>query len=380
MVLFTGKVTEGYFVEEVCNLQGIPMDYIKTSSDIQIHKKVLIEHLDATFIVYDISKYTNTATEIAEEISNLSKAMKAKPIIYAQGYDPSSNVIVALKNVGMMAFIYEISPAKKKEELKKFFSHYYEHANEIATDESLIEELVKEPEASELSPSGNKIKTIAVAGSMGRMGTTTQALQIAKAYLLQGYNPCYIALDGSDFVHNIASFYNDAEVDEDLGKVAYEYLDLFYNPDNIKRIMDLDYDCFVYDYGVFSDGDFNRLSFMEKDAKIVVCGGKPSEITSANKITQSAFYSDVYYVFSFIAQEEQNNILDFMEELGEKTFFPGYIPNPFTYSSESDFYKEILFIEDKSDPKAKKRKKGKRVKSKSSKKRGFPLKLSFKTG
>ena len=349
MILFLGEKTRGWFCEEFCHVHGIEMDYIKAYSDINEQMTLVAAKKERgiDYIVYDINQYAGKATEVADVVMRLTQACNARPIIYAQGFTAESTLVIALRNAGVKAFIFSNSPAKKKKELENFVTDYLTHA----TMEAYIGDVIEEPElpasVEKVESNARPVRSIGVAGTVNRMGTTTQALQIVKSYLFLGYKAAYIQLDGSNFVENIERYFEDTHVDESLGQVSFNHVDMFYNSDKLSQILEMDYDVYVYDYGVFGSARFNKISFLEKDITIVVCGAKPNEITETTKILQSAFYSDVNYVFSFVAKAEQKDVLELMDEKADKTFFAGYSPDQFTYNPDSSFYQELFSLENR---------------------------------
>ena len=352
MILFLGEKSRGWFCEEFCQANGMKMDYIKSYSDIKEQMPLVAKKKEegVEHIVYDINQYTGQATEIADVVVRLTQACNARPIIYAQGFVPDSTLVVALRNAGVKAFIFTTSPGKKKEELKKFVTDYLAYATLEAceVDRGELElEVTLQPKAQIEENITRPIRSIGVAGTLNRIGTTTQALQIVKSYLFLGYKAAYIQLDGSDFVENIEKYFEDVKTDQELGQITYNHVDMFHDPDQLPKILEMDYDVYIYDYGVFGAPRFNKISFLEKDVTIVCAGAKPNEIAETTKILQSAFYSDVNYVFSFVAKAEQRDVLELMDEKADKTFFAGYTPEQFTYNPESAFYQELFKIENK---------------------------------
>ena len=147
-------------------------------------------------------------------------------------------------------------------------------------------------------------RTIGVIGSLDRIGTTTQAIQITRFLSNIGQSVCYVQ-------------------------------------DNNSK----EYEVEVYDYGcpvnIPSD-------FFEKNIRIVVCGGSPDEIDRLTAMI-SQLYSDdkIYYVFSFVANHDKQNVLDIMSERKSKCYFAPYSPDCFAQISDenADMYYDILGIE-----------------------------------
>lgn len=60
----------------------------------------------------------------------------------------------------------------------------------------------------------------------------------------------------------------DVTFDEQLGKITYQNVDMFYKKDKISDILKLGYDYYIYDFGTYRPDDFVLISFLEKNHKI----------------------------------------------------------------------------------------------------------------
>lgn len=345
MIIFVGSRERGFFVEEEVKKQGMNLAYINANTDIKKQTNQILNESasdSCKFLVIDIEQYANDAKEIADEITRIVKVNNAKPIIYAPGYSGSSVVVTTLLSYSITNFIFAVSLTRIKDQLEKCMNGYF--------DANGIEELKDVPlqtedeEIEELRRTG-VITTISVAGTMARIGTTTQALQIVKYLMFNGYKVAYIEMNRTGYTKVLAEYF-ESEVDEELSKVTIENTDMFYDPGKISEILKLRYDYYVYDFGVFEDTDYNKNWYLEKDIKVMVGGTKANEIIKTTEILGNTFYSDVYYLMSFIDEAEKNDVLELMKEKAERTFFPVYTPNPFSYGN-SDIYQKFLNVENK---------------------------------
>lgn len=185
-------------------------------------------------------------------------------------------------------------------------------------------------------------RTIGVIGSLDRIGTTTQAIQITRFLSNIGQSVCYVQDNKSNFLDMLIKYYYDVNVDTGSECILYDGLYL-----NRKKnlVYDKEYEVEVYDYGcpvnIPSD-------FFEKNIRIVVCGGSPDEIDRLTAMI-SQLYSDdkIYYVFSFVANHDKQNVLDIMSERKSKCYFAPYSPDCFAQISDenADMYYDILGIE-----------------------------------
>ena len=185
-------------------------------------------------------------------------------------------------------------------------------------------------------------RTIGVIGSLDRIGTTTQAIQITRFLSNIGQSVCYVQDNNSNFLDMLIKYYYDVNVDTGSECILYDGLYL-----NRKKnlVYDKEYEVEVYDYGcpvnIPSD-------FFEKNIRIVVCGGSSDEIDRLTAMI-SQLYSDdkIYYVFSFVANHDKQNVLDIMSERKSKCYFAPYSPDCFAQISDenADMYYDILGIE-----------------------------------
>ena len=74
------------------------------------------------------------------------------------------------------------------------------------------------------------------------------------------------------------------------------------------------------------NADFNKTSFLEKDVRI--CEWNYSiEMDETETILRNEYYSDIMYVFNFVSEREKKDVLEFMENKAERTFFTVYSPD-----------------------------------------------------
>lgn len=342
-MIFVGSEKEGYLVAEIADELHLKMEYVAESSYIENQVNKIMNSDTDDYVIYDISQYINEDVKIAEQIHRIHKAKKAKPIIYAPGYLPRSKVIKALYSQGITNYVFSIVPGQIKDDLEKCINGYY--------DVNPIEGLVSVSEELEQQESNKStIRSVALVGACERIGTTTQAIQVVKYLQLMGYKTCYIEMNNTEYIKLIKEYYDGVKIDDELEKITYMNVDMYFNPNRINEYLDLGYDFYVYDYGVINSIDFNRVSFLEKNIRIIVGGIKANEIESINNVFMSDFYKNVLHIFSFIPENEQKDVYELMEEKADCTFFAEYAPDMFTLKKYSMYHK-MLNVEEKSENK-----------------------------
>jgi predicted CoA-binding protein len=373
MIIFVGSKLKGFFAEEVAKERDYGFSYVNEKSNIKEQvNDILFIAKKCKCIIYDVEQYINPAEEIAETIKTVADATNAMPIAYAPSFMPGAALPAALLDRDIKNFIRAGSAADMKDQLEKNLTGFYD-AND-RKELAAIEE--KREEDKKLASS---LKTIAVAGSMRRIGTTTQAIQICKYLSLKGYKVCYIQLNNAlypdshqslkaseiGYVEKVKSWFEVEKVNEDLGMVRCFSVDMFYKQEKIPEVLKQGYDYYIFDYGVYTDQDFNRTAFIQADVQIIVVGSSPTELEYTQNIAQSSFYQDAKLLFSFVAEEEKEELIMLMDEIkmtsgksnGARSFFTSFVPDPFVFSN-LDLWEDLLPIEDISEDAGQKKRKG----------------------
>lgn len=335
MIIFVGNEEHGDYINDIAKKYGWESAFIKSDYDINHQTSEIFQYQNVKVIVYEIMQYTTPAAELADVIAKIQKANNAKVVIYGEGVSPESNIIMELRYRGIEDYIFGWTLSEKKEQLIACIE---------GTGEKLA--LIDDMEPEENEEEVSKAKTVGVAGAVPRIGTTTQAIQLVKYLMLQGYKACYIQMNEHGWVEELIDAYADVEVDKEIGKAVYKSVDLFYRLDKLSEVLKLNYDYYVYDYGVYWERGFQKISFLEKDLKIFVVGVKPGEFKKTYRLIENNFYQDVQYIFSFIPEDEEEyeDTYELMGDKKEVTYFATDCRDPFVYSG-SEIYKKLLPVE-----------------------------------
>ena len=332
MILFVGDKSTGYWIEEPAKMNGQKVEYIPAAMDVKSQTNQILRLRDekVEYVIYDLEQYSVNSTEIADEILHIYKSQNAEPIFLSTSFLPSSDLILKLQRRGFHKFIFAYSDTEKKSELEKCMNGYY--------DSVRPDTLLDIPAESEST--GDKIK-IGVSGACSRIGITTQATQLVKHLLYCGERACYIELNSSHWLELLADTYTPDFHDPEKGKITFSHVDMFYRQDLIPDVLHMDYHYYVYDFGSYDQKDFNKISFLEKDMLIMMCGSKPGELQRSSDIINSIFYQKINYIFNFTAPGDRKEILDMMEEKAAETYFMDYIPDMFVYSP-AEYYSKLF--------------------------------------
>ena len=354
MIYFVGEQEKGYFIPDVAQKVNETYDFSGFVSDLDILTKNILSAAYQYVILHLPSLVVMDYTNIVSFCRNLMIANgNIRIIVMAEGYNINSKIIQAAISANVRYFMLGTNSSQLKQELTDAIngkSSIEKIFDTLPTDEQ------KNKRKSEIEESFIGSRTIAVAGAQSRIGTTTQALQIVKHLLLQGFTACYIQLDSSDYVRKIAEFYFDAIDIPDEGLIQYQNIDMYYKQELITDILAKNYDYYVYDFGNVLDKDFTLMQFLEKDTKIIVCGSKANELPYMQTVLELMSGSNVEYVFSFTSETDRKDILDNMEDKKKHTHFADYVPDPFSYMpSSKELFSFINTDKPKNDPEPKRK-------------------------
>lgn len=356
MLVYVGDEEKGYWTEDVAKKHGWSVIYVKKRLHIEEQLDDILAIDNCKVIVYDIDQYATPAKEVAAEIKKIQMANQAMPVIDAMGVSPQSDMIMHLHYQNIFTCIFADRLGDRKEELEECIA-----GNRVSPDvgQNFPEEESNAETASKDAVKSDKVRTIGIAGSIRRMGTTTQAIQLIKYLSYKGYTACYIEMNDHGWIEQLIDCYEVDGIDEMIGKVIYKDVEMYYKIENLPEILKKDYDYYVYDYGVYDDKAFNKISFMEKDMRIFVVGTKPEEFGKTYHLIDNNFYQKATYIFNFIPEdkEEHNDIYELMGNTEEGTFFAGDCRDPFKLKNP-ELYSKILKVPGEKKTKKIKKKKG----------------------
>lgn len=183
--------------------------------------------------------------------------------------------------------------------------------------------------------------TIAVGGVMPRIGTTTQAIQIAMYLKDIGYQTCYVEMNTSGYLDGMCQLYQG--VKRRNGCLEYRKMS-FYDRESFQKVSK-ERACFmVKDYGSVKDPSFEEMSFLEQETKILVCGIKANEILNTEYAMERFGEKCDGFLFNFVSAEDRKWILRMMGEKVKKTYFTDFAPDPFIYTlSCAAVYQSLLW-------------------------------------
>lgn len=365
-ILFVGTKMQGYFIEEECLARKWTIDYVETTENMDLlnyENDILVAAMNGyDYVVYDTTSCITDAETIAYFIEKNRKSNGMKPIIVVTTLNAKNAIVSACINQNLSSFISKGSGTASdyKEQFIKIVTRYYENVGR--------EELEKVENV--VSKSLEKVKntrTIGVAGTCRRIGTSTQAIQIAKYLKYKGYRACIIEMNSLmypntrswingeaselSYFEKIRTFLELKTVDKPFGYIQVEGVDIYYKPEKLKEICEKGYDFQIFDYGVYSGNAFNKAAFLKDDTQIFVGGADAAEIDYVCDILDNTAYKDSKIIFSFVNEQNREEIKSIFMEMKKSTqdcFFAEYTPDPYVLSNV-EMFDRLFQLEDKKD-------------------------------
>lgn len=177
---------------------------------------------------------------------------------------------------------------------------------------------------------------IAIAGAGQRIGTTTQALQILMYLRSQNKSVALVEMHNHPCLKSYADVYSDAFVCKTHCVISGNTI--YFSPESLPTIQK-EYEYLVLDFGNFHC--CKKTDLLQADIKIISCGIKPWETESVSHTFRDND-GTFLYLFSFVPQSDEKEIIKQMEEYGQRTFFAPYSPDMFQYNSCDDLYGQLL--------------------------------------
>lgn len=375
MIIYVGDKLSGGFVKEVAERSDFNHEVVFIEPKAHISELVDDITLAAAnggckYIVYEVDYFIDNADVIANTIQSIRNTNGADPILIVPSINPNNMIVSAAHDRGFTNFINSgATMSDKKSELIRCISGYYD-----ANGRAELKEIEKVK--AEKAKRKNAFRTIGIMGTCHRIGTTTQALQIVKYLQSKGYKACYVEMNNYLYPNMQLSrkerpeitFVNKAKLamdydyeDEALGLVTIEGVDMYYKQDRLPEILEKDYDFYIYDYGVYTERDFNKASYLKDDTKLIASGTNVVELDYTLNIMQNVSYNSSDLIFSFTAEKDREEFVLWMQHFkaGERCYFADYTPNPFILSNY-ELYDGIFSLDQKVDPAAEPEKEKKR--------------------
>lgn len=320
-VLLIGERSErNRLIAEVCGECGAALEAVTPDSELLFEQ---ITEFDA--VIFDLPYLRKSGFDFQLSVQTLCRQYHGIVIVYAPNADYTDETLRLFYRSGYTKVIRDYLPSSAKKKLKDYLTAETDNANPTFSPVR-----AEQPSVDSIS---NVQRKIGVIGIMPRIGTTTQAVQIVKALTALGKKACYICENDTAFLDSMELFFSNIRKETDKGRLLYHDT-VFYKDKNYAYSQDFDY--LVFDYGNCTRNDGIPNDFYSNDFRVVVCGGNAEEVAALTQLSRQ-LYSDeqMRYVFSFIDEQEQAEVLDLMGDRAEMVYFAPYVPDCFREYEQS---------------------------------------------
>lgn len=349
MIIYVSKDNEKLIS---CLKEKVNTSEIQSITGVKHLKRFVLQEMknlnNFEHIIIDIAGLTDTEDDIVDSIVAIKSMYSIRIIIVALGYNEGNSTLARLFGEGIYNFVTATTIDEQEKELLACITGEGKQYKDSVRFRK-TEQLTNSKDKVIIKKEYKKIKqcvTIAVAGSQGHIGTTSQAIAITKFLSNLKLNVCYIQANGKEDIQTLENLFDITEEDD---FITYQNIDM-YSKDKTVNAVGYGYDFYVYDMGVLTDiTDID--TFITKDVKIIVSGSKSWEqdylLEVFNKLE---VIQDINFIFNFTPETQKNEITKNMGKFGIKTYFSNYIPEPFLPDNNEKIYHKIFkdFIAEKS--------------------------------
>lgn len=358
-VMYIGSSRNLYNVEQYCKKNVFDMKSAVNDSINLADMKNEILAYGPQVLFADILSFSENERHICEMLEAIQLAINCRVAIIAADRSMGHKMISGFVSSGFRYFVFASSLGIQTKEIEDVFAGKAtltedEAEKIIAAREENVQKIFSRLPESETENAMTDKKKIAVTGIMGRIGTTTTALQLVKHLMQQGHSACYIERNDTGFISDLTAAFDGAYISGE--KIVYQNTDM-YSAYGISDAISADYEYYVYDYGQIRTADI--MSILEKDSIMIVCGSSPSELAALTDTYKLMYrYDDPFYIFNLTHTAERDEIRQLQSGKRDKTAFLAYCPDPFLYCSDNGSTFDLVLNGSKTKKSEIKRKRG----------------------
>ncbi len=367
MVLYISELRPD-LLDDICGELFLIMDKIQKN---ELKKFIVGNGANFEYVshfVIDLSSVNDDKNEILEAVCVLRSMYKSKRIIIIADKEPSNSILLSqLVEKG----VYDIAVDLTNDELKKCLltgktkeeAAIFSMAKPDLTGQLVKKEIPKQ-EALKVSTKQQEVESpkkkvaieekiladrsfrrnkpfvaVSICSTQPHMGATHQALLITKFLNTIGFKACYLEANPRRNILNVANTYS-VNANEKNKMLQYDGVDMYFDF-KLKDVIAVGYDFYILDFGNFAEVE--ATSFLTKDIKIFVGGGKPWEMAVYKTIFDSIGSGlNINFILNFVHQKEIQRIKEFMGEHRKNTYISEYVPYPYEKDVNIQIYKEIF--------------------------------------
>lgn len=338
MILFLGDMEKQYYIEEAAAEQR---EIIENYGKNPYHIMDVVQDANSkgySTVVVNVENLLDTPQEAYE---GLQKLKAPNIVILFIGAAPTLPIIATLARHGYHNFITSVSIGRAKDEARLALQN--KGIRPTYSDDVARRMMSAEEEAAAFNPD-DSYRIITVAGTVHRIGTTTQCIQMALFLKSFGKQPVVIESNLTDFIGELVEEYNLDYLNPKTNHVQFMDVDFIQAPHTKLP----QFDTYIYDCGAISDEHFPKNIFSIGETRFLVFGDAPGE-GSLHAIYNPENYTR--WVGSFIPENRRNDYeIAFGKERKDNLYFAPYTPDLFSLYPQT-FYAQALkkkkhFIQD----------------------------------
>jgi len=296
------------------------------------------------YLAIDLSCLSDNDDSIINALVGIQSMYNFKIIILASGYYAYNPLLGRIFAEGIYNIITATRQVQIQEQLELCLDNgmQYKDAIRYRLQDDYVPNQTKgrKHQQSKVIVQKQSIKqtiSIGVSGTIHRIGTTKQALHIAKFLNDNHYRACYIQNNDHKHIEEMTSFYEVTEYDNFFSFLGVDIFPSF----EMGSILSGGYDFVVYDNGLFEQS--NQQKFLEYDFKIITAGALSWEAKHINPIFERlGNYNDIHFIFSFVHKEMYQDIQTNMGKFKKRTHFAEYAPADIDGITNAKLYKKIF--------------------------------------
>lgn len=366
LIYYITKQEHLELVQEVCAVKDLAIDCEINIDDIQCFVNQELKKLrHVKHFIIDVSVLKNSETDIMSAIISMKMMTQAQISIVALGYSLTHNLIQELIKCGIYNIVTSNDKHNAQQEVEKCLSDsgisktdlIPENQNPFMSDSLSSTIKTEKPLDTKIPPIKDEninlspkplstskkslIKdsvTIGVCGTQHHIGTTHHAIALTASLINLGYKACYLEANVHGDIQRLVEVYDDDESIDDDGALTWGGVQMYSNY-YFNDVTKLDYQFYVYDYGVCSE--VSSQEYLTKDIKVLVTGSKAWEyqlyLDIVNHISKA---KNLHTIMNFAPIIDQDQLA--YKGMEQTTYFPQYAPCPFEDRNNDNIYIKII--------------------------------------
>lgn len=285
-----------------------------------------------SYLIIDLKALKDSDTEIIEAVAAFGTMYSARIILFAEGLDGSSPLILKLIDLGIYNIITSTDFEDVKEEMFECISPEGKDRRSVIRSKYFSMEEIKGREKTEYLFLCRDIK-IAVVGAAHKVGTTTTAINLVNFLADIGAEVAYVEANANEHLKYLPTYYKDMVVNETY--IEYKGINYFFKGS-------------FPEYSNFTVVDFGtigqcRLQALRQCELLILCGTtKPYELHFLRTALDVFDGLPLNVVLSHAPQSAENDITALLARKNSQLHFAGYSPDLFDGKANAKIFSNIV--------------------------------------